>query len=154
MRLRTVPTKLWAAFERGGVRAVWWTIYDSLAARISPKRRRFIREFCEREAAWDRERGTDTAGLMSPVDVGPVQGSAFASSGYQAIEADELRRMIESLGLDYPRITFLDLGCGKGRAILVAAEYPFRAVIGVEFAVKLHEAAARNITADRGPRKC
>jgi hypothetical protein len=28
--------------------------------------------------------------------------------------------------------TFLDLGCGKGRALLVASELPFRDIMGVE----------------------
>jgi len=35
--------------------------------------------------------------------------------------------------------TFIDVGAGMGRAVLLAAEYPFRAVVGVE----LHAALAR-----------
>lgn len=54
-----------------------------------------------------------------------------------------LRRLpIGDLG-DY---TFLDLGSGKGRMLFVAAEYPFRRVEGVEFALELHRRAEDNIS--------
>jgi cyclopropane fatty-acyl-phospholipid synthase-like methyltransferase len=39
----------------------------------------------------------------------------------------------------------VDVGSGKGRMLFVAAEYPFRRVIGVEFATDLHELAQANI---------
>ncbi|MBI3557675.1 MAG: class I SAM-dependent methyltransferase [Deltaproteobacteria bacterium] len=39
---------------------------------------------------------------------------------------------------------FVDLGCGKGRALFVAARFPFARVIGVELAESLAVAARRN----------
>jgi hypothetical protein len=53
--------------------------------------------------------------------------------------------MLLGLGLDYPRYTFIDLGSGKGRVLCVAAGYPWRRVLGVEFGRELHEEAERNI---------
>jgi SAM-dependent methyltransferase len=41
-------------------------------------------------------------------------------------------------------LVFVDLGSGKGRPVLVASEFPFRRVIGVEFAKQLHDIATRN----------
>jgi len=41
--------------------------------------------------------------------------------------------------------TFIDLGSGKGRVLLMAADYPFRRIIGVEFMPELHRAAQKNI---------
>jgi SAM-dependent methyltransferase len=41
--------------------------------------------------------------------------------------------------------TFIDLGSGKGRALLMAAEYPFRRIIGVELIPELHQACIENI---------
>jgi SAM-dependent methyltransferase len=40
--------------------------------------------------------------------------------------------------------TFVDLGAGMGRALLLAAEYPFRAVVGVELNPTLARIARRN----------
>jgi SAM-dependent methyltransferase len=44
------------------------------------------------------------------------------------------------------QFTFIDLGAGMGRALLLAAEYPFRAVIGVELHPTLARIARRNMT--------
>ena len=41
--------------------------------------------------------------------------------------------------------TFIDLGCGKGRVLLMASDYPFKKIIGVEFMPDLHRAAQKNI---------
>lgn len=106
------------------------------------------------DADFDLERGTDTAGLISQWDVGPVLGNRDDAVRYEGTDALELRRMLDALSLDFPTHTFVDLGSGKGRVLLVAAEYPFRSVVGVEYAVNLHTTAERNIWIDRGPRRC
>jgi hypothetical protein len=41
--------------------------------------------------------------------------------------------------------TFIDLGSGKGRALLMAAQYGFKKIVGVEFMPELHRAAQENI---------
>jgi SAM-dependent methyltransferase len=45
--------------------------------------------------------------------------------------------------------TFLDLGCGKGRALLLAAERPFARVLGVERSPSLVRRCRRNIASAR-----
>ncbi len=40
--------------------------------------------------------------------------------------------------------TFADLGCGKGRALILASEFPFRRVLGIELAPRLVPVARRN----------
>src|ERR1041385_8704646 len=40
---------------------------------------------------------------------------------------------------------FLDYGSGLGRAVILAATYPFRKVIGVELVADLHARAAENV---------
>lgn len=50
-----------------------------------------------------------------------------------------------------PDDVFIDIGSGKGRAVLVAAvDYPFGRVIGVELTRELHETAERNMAAAAG----
>ena len=45
----------------------------------------------------------------------------------------------------YELFTFVDYGAGKGRVLMLAAEHPFRAVIGVEFSPELCEVANANL---------
>ncbi len=51
---------------------------------------------------------------------------------------------------DVSGYTFVDLGSGKGRMLFVAAERPFRRVLGVEFSRSLHAEAVENIRRFRG----
>jgi hypothetical protein len=46
---------------------------------------------------------------------------------------------------DLSRLSFVDYGAGKGRVLLLAAQHPFAAVGGIEFAEELHDNAAMNI---------
>jgi hypothetical protein len=41
--------------------------------------------------------------------------------------------------------TFIDLGSGKGRVLLMASAYPFKRIVGVEFMPELHHAAQKNV---------
>lgn len=49
---------------------------------------------------------------------------------------------------------FLDYGCGKGRAVVVAATHPFRRIIGVELSPRLSDAARENIRSAESKLKC
>lgn len=42
-----------------------------------------------------------------------------------------LRRALDALAVS-PSDVFLDIGCGKGRALVVARDYPFQRIIGVD----------------------
>ena len=46
---------------------------------------------------------------------------------------------------DLSQLSFVDYGAGKGRVLLLAAQHPFAAVGGIEFAEELHDDAAMNI---------
>jgi SAM-dependent methyltransferase len=47
--------------------------------------------------------------------------------------------------------TFIDFGCGKGRELLLASDYPFDCIIGVEFSPELVEVARRNLATCKNP---
>jgi SAM-dependent methyltransferase len=56
------------------------------------------------------------------------------------------RFMLRDLPIkDVSHYTFIDMGSGKGRMLLLAAELPFRRIIGVEFASDLSALAQRNV---------
>jgi hypothetical protein len=52
---------------------------------------------------------------------------------------------IAAIDYDFSRLTFVDHGAGKGRVLLLASQYPFQAVGGIEFAEELHDDAVMNI---------
>jgi SAM-dependent methyltransferase len=66
-------------------------------------------------------------------------------SPYQATEPGLFREMMASLPISFKEFTFVDIGSGKGRTLLMASEYPFRRIIGVELIAELHRAAEENI---------
>ncbi len=76
------------------------------------------------------------------------------NSSYQPIESPLFREMLDSLGIDYNQFTFIDIGSGKGRPLLMASEYPFQKVIGVELLAELNAIARENIRKFPDERKC
>ena len=66
-------------------------------------------------------------------------------SEYQPIEPELFREIMASLEIEFSQFTFLDIGSGKGRALLLAAEYPFRRVTGIELLPELNSVAEENI---------
>jgi SAM-dependent methyltransferase len=70
-------------------------------------------------------------------------------SPYQPTEPALFKEMLDDLHaraiLDFSEFTFIDLGSGKGRTLLMASDYPFRRIIGVELLPALHAAALDNI---------
>jgi hypothetical protein len=66
-------------------------------------------------------------------------------SSYQATDPAMFREMMASLPIEFDPFTFVDLGSGKGRTLLMASEYPFQKIVGVELIAELHLAAEENI---------
>jgi SAM-dependent methyltransferase len=72
-------------------------------------------------------------------------------SPYQPTDAALFREMMASLPIDFRQFTFVDIGSGKGRTLLMASEYPFRRIVGVEILPELHRRAVENISAYTSP---
>jgi SAM-dependent methyltransferase len=66
-------------------------------------------------------------------------------SPYQPTEPALFHEMLAALRTDLTDFTFIDLGSGKGRALLMASEYPFRRIIGVELLPELNRIAKENL---------
>jgi hypothetical protein len=69
---------------------------------------------------------------------------------YSTIWYAAIYRLLRSLPIDARDTTFLDFGSGKGRALVVAATFPFKRVIGVEQNASLAAASRENIGRMRG----
>jgi len=66
-------------------------------------------------------------------------------SSYQPTEPALFHEMLRALAIHHPDFTFVDLGSGKGRALLMASDYPFRRILGVELLPELDRVARENI---------
>jgi len=80
-------------------------------------------------------------------------------SPYQPTESALFREMLEALlqqsHLHFDDFVFIDLGSGKGRTLLMASDYPFRSILGVELLSALHQSAQENLSKYRGEsQKC
>lgn len=89
---------------------------------------------------FDLRHGVHTVGLAPAAD--ESRGFFYRSSPVRL-----LKRSIESTSIHYKHFVFIDLGSGKGRALFLAAAFPFKRILGVELSKKLHEVATRNIAA-------
>lgn len=64
---------------------------------------------------------------------------------YEGTNAYIFQKMISRVELDPSKVTFVDFGSGKGKAMFMAAERGFRKVIGVEFSIELVEICRKNL---------
>jgi SAM-dependent methyltransferase len=64
---------------------------------------------------------------------------------YEASPEASIERALEAIPFPIENATFVDVGCGKGRALLVAARRPFERVVGVELNPDLIAIARTNI---------
>ena len=95
---------------------------------------------------FDQQFGVDTSGLLAAEDLAGNSGhTELYNAGYFGVAPSAFRNMLERLRPLFEQYTFVDLGSGKGRAMLIASEYPFRAVCGVEISPRLHAIALDNI---------
>lgn len=68
-------------------------------------------------------------------------------TAYTPSDPTWIGRALARLSEDFSTFSFIDLGCGKGRVLLVASHYGFRKIMGVEFAAELVKAARQNLRA-------
>jgi len=100
---------------------------------------------------FDQVHGTDTSGLVPASDLVTGHPNDEHVTAYYAVAPSILRSLVERWRetasahhiTDY---TFLDMGAGKGRAALLASEFPFREVVGVELNPAMAAIAEANAT--------
>ena len=113
--------------------------------RSNPWRRYLDRRF-------DRRFAVDTAGILCLPEL--QSNHRFQHSNhYEPTNSSVFARALRQLAVDYRKFVFIDLGCGKGKALLLASDWPFRQVIGVELSPILLEIAERNIATYRGKKE-
>ena len=93
----------------------------------------------------DRKLGIDTYNIEATALMEINGDNLVRGYRYQPVTETAFRASIEDLQIDISRYTFIDYGSGKGRALLLATEFPFRRIIGIEYARELHNIAVTNL---------
>jgi SAM-dependent methyltransferase len=73
---------------------------------------------------------------------------------YCPSQPEDIRSVFSNLEVDFRKYCFVDFGCGKGRVLAEAACYPFKSVIGIDFAKELCDASRSNLDSVRSSHRC
>jgi predicted RNA methylase len=99
---------------------------------------RLREEFYPERHPYDVLTGCDTSGMIHHRRLGPE------AEDYQPVDPDVFRASLSHIDEDFSQFSFVDLGCGKGRALLLAEEHDFQKIVGVECSEPLAKIAATN----------
>jgi tRNA1(Val) A37 N6-methylase TrmN6 len=104
---------------------------------------------------FDAEHGVTTEALvflgeLDPEAIGP---SIEHATHYDPTPVGQAEALLDASPLAPASATFVDLGAGMGRVVLLAARRSFRAVIGVEISPALVEVARENLASARDPKR-
>lgn len=99
---------------------------------------------------FDEMHGVETGGLVPAGDLVTGHSSDAHVTAYYGVAPSILRKLVELWLATAPshsieRYTFVDIGAGKGRAMLVASELPFKQVIGIELNPAMADVAQSNL---------
>jgi SAM-dependent methyltransferase len=97
---------------------------------------------------FDKEHGVTTHAVMLLSQLDDDRSSeAYAHvTHYEAVPVADLRKMLACVPEAFARdATFVDVGAGMGRAVLMASEYPFKQIVGIELSPALFEIARENV---------
>ena len=103
---------------------------------------------------YDWQHRVETSGKTGLGDLTVASSNVAFGNNFHPTPPRTVRVLLRQLQIRHSDYGFVDFGSGKGGVLLVAAEYPFLEVIGVEFAEELHKTAERNIRQYKGVRLC
>ena len=92
--------------------------------------------------------GIDTAGCVGLQELGITEFQS-TSTLYQPIPYGSILGILKSIPIRPNYDVFLDYGSGKGRAIVAAAMFPFKRVIGLDRSLELNRWAEANVAKTR-----
>jgi SAM-dependent methyltransferase len=127
---------------------------DQNSSGAIPTKRRMLKGLAVKDGlVWhpfDLEFGVRTSGLIAGRHLQAGHRHERHATAYYGVAPSVFRAMIVRWRRCRPlapidEFTLVDLGAGMGRALLLAAEYPFRRVVGVEFHPTLARIGRRNL---------
>ncbi|HTX59222.1 MAG TPA: class I SAM-dependent methyltransferase, partial [Verrucomicrobiae bacterium] len=97
---------------------------------------------------FDRDHGVTTHAIffLSELDRDRRSEAYAHATHYEAVPVGDFRALMACLDAEVlARSTFVDVGAGMGRAVMLAMEFPFEQVCGIELSRSLHEIARENL---------
>lgn len=91
----------------------------------------------------DQEYGVETTKLVWLTN--PFAKNFGHGFRYQACNPESCKWAIGAAGIDTSKFFFVDMGCGKGRPLIIASRFEFPQLIGVDYSQSLCRSAARNL---------
>ena len=98
-----------------------------------------------RGEGYDRRFGFDTAGNTPLWTLVDDPETVVGGHPYQPVDELDLEKALRFLEIDFSGFDFIDVGCGKGKALLIASRFGFRSLVGIELVGALVEVARRNL---------
>jgi SAM-dependent methyltransferase len=106
---------------------------------------------------FDARHGVTTEALVFLGDLDPerVGRSIEFATHYEPTPVAEAEAMLDAIPPPIDAATFVDVGAGMGRVVLLAARRPFKTVVGVEISPALVQVARENLARCEDPqRRC
>ncbi len=105
---------------------------------------------------FDLKYGVDTCGVIFQNEESDIGSSEKKTAHrYEPSPVNAARSILKSLPIDHSAYTFIDFGSGKGRVLLLASEYAYKNIIGVELSQSLYRICRKNIKIWNSPeQKC
>lgn len=111
----------------------------------------WIKRLRNRKQSLDYRYGIDTSGRIGMLDLEIDSPNRYKGVEYQGTHETLFNAVMALPAIPKEHTVFIDLGAGKGRALLLASFHPFARILGVEFAKQLCDIAADNFRKFRDP---
>jgi hypothetical protein len=98
-----------------------------------------------RARQFDRRYGLDTAQIIDPSQLGLSAADAEQSIEYEPCAPELVAGALSSLPIPLRDYVFVDLGSGKGAAVLSASLFPFKRIVGIEWSKRVAGIARENV---------
>src|SRR5262245_56698366 len=123
-----------SSLARHGAARTFLLVFKNIPYVLDRRRHYVDRDF-------DRKYGTDTSRNVGLGELTIESAHVSSSNQYQAIYGKRFGEIMDAVAVAHERFVFVDLGSGKGKALLLASSFPFKRIVGIEFAKELHEVA-------------
>ncbi len=94
---------------------------------------------------FDKRYRLNTREIVDPTDLYPNEDEKRHNHWYQGTRLRHFRFLMQALRLPENSV-FVDVGSGKGKVLLMASEYNFKRVVGIELSHELNMIAQSNLS--------
>ena len=105
-------------------------LYTLRAAQKARQRVRYLKDYGVSDWWFDQINGLETRGLQKPDTLSVVGPNGSEATWYLPVRPKVLLHVLASLRIEHRNYTFIDIGSGKGRAVLLPPAIPSRRRLG------------------------